>query len=42
MRKKMLKESFRKSYGREPTSEELIVFEEYLRMIGRLTDIEQG
>jgi len=36
----ILRESFKKSYGKEPTDKELRVFEEYLRLIGRLDNIE--
>jgi phosphoribosylformylglycinamidine (FGAM) synthase-like enzyme len=39
--KDILKESFKKSYGREPTKKELETFEEYLKLIGRLPDIER-
>jgi S-adenosylmethionine decarboxylase proenzyme len=32
----ILRESFRRSYGREPTAEELKTFKEYLSLIGKL------
>ena len=40
-KKEMLRESFKKSYGKEPTKKELETFGEYLKLIGRLPDIER-
>ena len=40
-KEEILRKSFKKSYNREPSEKELETFEEYLKLIGRLQDIEQ-